>query len=975
MSQAPHPVCRQFHSSNLSNRLRSRFAARPCSILAIAAAAALLPQVSSAVIWDVTSGDGSTITTGNGIWDLTLENTNWNNGSTDVAWTNGNAAVFSGTDATSPNTYEITLGSDLSADTLTFNNSGYVLTAATPTTLTLITPSNAIRVASGKSATIGTNVTITQAAAMQITGGGTLNITGTVKTTLNNLLIQNGTTVNVQAGGSLNAGASLVVGSLNSPGSNGTLLVSGGTVTTTNVSNNGNLVIGNAGGTNATYVLTITAGSVLVDPQSADGIRFGPSGALTEGTINGTFNLDGGVVETRKIGETPVSGQPITSTFNFNGGLLRANNTPKSGNFMAGLDAAYVKQGGAKIDSNGFDITIAQALLHDAALDAQADGGLTKSGTGTLTLSAANTYTGATIINAGALQVSNASGLGDISAGTSVAAGAALRLSGSVLIGAEALTLNGTGVANDGALRNVSNNNTYGGTITLGSSSLITSDSGTLTLDVASGNAITGANYNLTFGGAGNVTVADAIATGSGSVTKEGAGTLTLNAANTYTGATIIRSGRISTSNLGNGGQASALGASSSASSNLVFDGGTLRYTGGGNFTSDRGFTLGNGGGTIEVAHTVSNMGLRFAGVVTGSGDLTVTRGSSSTGLFFAMSAVNTYTGKTFVTNGVSLNLRRAEALGATGSFANGTVITGATVRLDPGGTEGSNVDSNFTEYFTLGEGGALNNATRSNTVSGNILLTGNASFTTSSTGGSMTITGPVELGSNQLTVSPVDVGPVSIQGGISGGSGSLNKSGPGLLTVSGNANTYTGSTIVTAGTLNVNGTLSATSALSISGGTLQLGAADRINDSASVTMSGGTLDTAGFAENLGSFTLAGTAAIDLGNGASVLRFLDSSGNAPSWTGTLSISNWSGTLTGGGTDQLFFGSNASGLTSEQLAMIQFINPAGFDPGTYGAQILSTGEIVAIPEPGSAVTLLCALGMFGSLGRIRRRPQR
>ena len=117
-----------------------------------------------------------------------------------------------------------------------------------------------------------------------------------------------------------------------------------------------------------------------------------------------------------------------------------------------------------------------------------------------------------------------------------MSSGAALQIQGGITTAAEALTLNGTGISNDGALRNVSGNNTYTGAITLGSATRINSDAGTLTLDVASGNAIFAANQNVTFGGAGSITVADSIATGSGTLTKDGSGTLTLTGINTYTG-------------------------------------------------------------------------------------------------------------------------------------------------------------------------------------------------------------------------------------------------------------------------------------------------------------------------------------------------------------------------------------------------------------------------------------------------------
>ncbi|NDE48406.1 MAG: filamentous hemagglutinin, partial [Actinobacteria bacterium] len=157
---------------------------------------------------------------------------------------------------------------------------------------------------------------------------------------------------------------------------------------------------------------------------------------------------------------------------------------------------------------------------------------LTKLGSGTLTLSGSNTYTGLTTISAGALRASNDTALGTTAGGVTVANGAALELSGGITIGAEALTLNGSGISSGGALRNISGNNTYQGAITQASDSRINSDSGTLTLDVASGNAIAG-TFNLTLGGAGNITVSDPIATSTGTLTKDGNGTLTLSGANT----------------------------------------------------------------------------------------------------------------------------------------------------------------------------------------------------------------------------------------------------------------------------------------------------------------------------------------------------------------------------------------------------------------------------------------------------------
>ena len=96
-----------------------------------------------------------------------------------------------------------------------------------------------------------------------------------------------------------------------------------------------------------------------------------------------------------------------------------------------------------------------------------------------------------------------------------VATNAALELESAsgITVGAEALSLDGTGVSNGGALRNVSGTNTWQGLITLAAAAEIQSDAGTLTLDPATGDAVTG-TFALTVDGAGAVTVSDPIEIG-----------------------------------------------------------------------------------------------------------------------------------------------------------------------------------------------------------------------------------------------------------------------------------------------------------------------------------------------------------------------------------------------------------------------------------------------------------------------------
>src|ERR1039458_7752420 len=110
------------------------------------------------------------------------------------------------------------------------------------------------------------------------------------------------------------------------------------------------------------------------------------------------------------------------------------------------------------------------------------------------------------------------------------------------------------------------------------------------------------------------------------------------------------------------------------------------------------------------------------------------------------------------------------------------------------------------------------------------------------------------------------------------------------------------------------------------------------------MALGGGTFQTGGFSEQLGTLKLTANSVIDLGAGASVLKFAASTG--VSWSATaLTITNWTGSVKGGGADQLVFGSNSSALTAGQVSLVKFANPAGFSSGTHSPTILNTGEVV------------------------------
>ena len=137
---------------------------------------------------------------------------------------------------------------------------------------------------------------------------------------------------------------------------------------------------------------------------------------LNGGTLNvsGVFNIATANPPTGPIGS---GGNGYSPVFNFNGGTLKASQSDSTdpGVIADGLDHlmgnllhAYVRPGGARIDTNTFNCSIDQALERDPSLAPPPDGGLHKLGEGTLTLLRESNYTGDTTVKAGTLEVRHA---------------------------------------------------------------------------------------------------------------------------------------------------------------------------------------------------------------------------------------------------------------------------------------------------------------------------------------------------------------------------------------------------------------------------------------------------------------------------------------------------------------------------------------------------------------------------------------
>jgi autotransporter-associated beta strand protein len=478
------------------------------------------------------------------------------------------------------------------------------------------------------------------------------------------------------------------------------------------------------------------------------------------------------------------------------GGSTRFSNTSSGGNArfitnasgafdISGLAAAAMAAGsiegagsyhlGSKqltVGSNGLSTTVSGAIS-DGGNSGGTGGALVKTGTGTLTLSGTNTYTGGTAINAGVLQLGNGGATGSIRGAVTVGGSGTFEIVNADTSGITSISnagatnfRNGTSAGSAGITNNLFLN--FNNTSTAGSAT-ITNNSSLLFLDTSTAGSAAIANNN------GVLNFYNASTAGSATIINRSS--LTFNDTSTAGSAGITNNLFLSFGNTSTAGNATIV----NTISGLM------------------GFSATSSAGSATITN---NNILSFAGT---AGSATITTNAGGSTQFYGTGTAGS---ATIVTN----------AGGFTQFFGTSTAGS-ATIATNAGG---------FTQFFGTSSGGSARFITN---ASGALDISSLWAAAAGMTAGSIEGAGVYYLGSKQLTVGGNSLN-TTVSGVISDcGSGtdcqtrgatggSLMKTGAGTLTLSG-TNTYTGATTVNAGILSVSGSILNSNVTVNAGGTL----------------------------------------------------------------------------------------------------------------------------------------------------------
>lgn len=838
----------------------------------------------------------------------------------------------------------------------------------------------------------------TDGANTSLTNTGTIRVTGTTAPTVISGVYMAG------------AGSSVTnAGTIESTLTDGRgVFLSGGTGTITNQS--GGVISGNGAGaaiilTGTDYTLDLQSGStvngvidaslsgghnVLTVAGAANGGYVGGTGAddvtlmggmTLTGVLNGMDGVDSltlagaadgalnagvlGGFESRTMngtGNWTLSGADgDTSTWTLNSGVLRVtgnqsiNNAAdvviNAGGTLAVIDSEAI---GALSGTGSVVVSNLQALLVGADDSSSifdgvisGFGGLTHIGTGILTLTGANTYTGATVVSSGTLQLGGSGVIADGS-DLSVASGATLDLQGfneTVDLAIISGTLNGTGTltgseyqlngatvnANLGAgnLFNTGGSSTLNGTA---ASANVTVSAGTLTLGAANrlnDAAVLTINSGATFDLDGhNETVGSAFINGTlegfgtiapppmptlsekaaddGRQVLPGVGTGTLTAGQyVLNGATI--NGNLGAGNLFNIGGVSTL-TGTSGSLNVAVQAGTLRLEADNRLADGATLTV-SAGATFDLYGHNETVNLA---VINGTLD-----GFGTTLAPIGWGYDKTISDLVERLPGVGIGTLTASQYQLNGATINGNLGAGALFNVGGlsilNGTAGANAVSVLAGTLRLGAGNRLSDSATVSVSSGATL----------------------DLQSFSDTVN------LALLNGVLAGTGTLTAGEYQLNGATVNGNLGAGNLFNTGGVSLLSGTSNAANVV-VQSGTLRLGASDRISNTADLSVSTG-------------------ATFDLNGNMETVRGLFGSGNVAVGAGRLTFggvdSGFNGVLSGAGS--VVHTANLFTLMGNGHTLNTFSNTGGelrFLASTTGNVNVSGGSMTGAGTIGGALTV-------------------
>lgn len=957
-------------------------------------------QTATAATWNVDS---------NGNWSNVA---NWSGGVPQHA---GDTASF-GSVITAPRT--VTLDVPETVAQISFNNANsYTISGAN--TLTLDGKGNgASAVVSGGSHFINVPVALNDNTTITVGGGDMLTFGGSISNASTSEKV------------TVNGAGKVVLSAANSygpaAGTVGTTLSAG----TVNVGNNSALSTGD---------VAVTANSTLQAGANglnlANNLVIGGGVTATVDDQGNTFTLSGLISQAASSGALTKIGA---------GTVILSSNETYTGNTTVSNGTLQLGNGGAagSVSNNIVDnatLALDQSVDYNLGNLISGSGGLNQIGSDNVTLTAANTFSGTTIISGGSL----------ITGTTNALQNSTLNYSSQ------------GGVLSFGA----QTSGTLGGLTGTQNLSLTNASSGAVALSIGNNNASTSYSGNLG---------------GSGSLVKVGSGTLTLTGNNAYSGTTTANGGLLV---LGTGGVINGSGMFA-ASGNIQVNGGSLTEgTVLSTVTQGFSFDLASGSATFNDGLKTTSSGGDGALIEIDGGTFTATNVSlqrtANLGLpsaSFIPPTIPTNSG--FVVTGGVVNLGSLDigdnvtTSSATSIFTGGnTTVTGQIIlgqeqnsrfnymQVAGGsvaaagivvGEAGSSISSEL--YLTSGTasfgsvayGAATDSPTTTGTanmvLNGGTLYVGAGGIATADTSATLVTNTVLDSGtlgataswssSNNITLgtnpaiqaADSNANPFNIAlSGTLGGAGGFTKTGGGVLTLSA-SNTYTGATTVTAGTLVVSGSIGGSAVSAANAGT-NLEVDNVINPAATVT-TGGRLSGAGTL-NAGATVTGGILApgLTLANSTSAVGALTSNANVTLGsnstfsirvgltngstsdvdslnvpTGSFNLTDSTTTLqlntgaaeSGAALDTIYTivngGASGTGVSGDWFAnapgqgdLITTASGYQFDvfyavaagsTSTAGSDI--NVELIAVPEPGTWASLLGGIGVLMVWQRNRRR---